>query len=36
MRSIPRDAATRPAFLVDTPLATISDTAAITARSALE
>ena len=36
MRSIPRDAATRSTFLVDTPLVTISDTAAITARSTLE
>ena len=36
MRSIPSDAATRPAFLVDTPQVAISDTAAMTARSTRE
>ena len=36
MRSMPRDAATRPALLVETPFAAISDTAAITALSTRE
>lgn len=36
MRSMPMDWATRLTFLVDTPLVTISETAATTARSARE
>lgn len=36
MRSMPRDAATRSTFLVETPQVTISDTAATTARSTRE
>ena len=36
MRSMPMDCATRFTFLVETPLITISDTAAITARSTRE
>lgn len=36
MRSMPRDAATLSTFLVETPFATISDTAATTARSTRE
>ena len=36
MRSMPMVRATRFTFLVDTPLAAISDTAAMTARSARE
>lgn len=36
MRSMPMDCATRFTFLVDTPFVTISETAAMTARSTRE